>query len=142
MRKINNLEELIMERERLRLRKDFLEGEITRSYNEIKSSLAPLNALRKGATHLLGSKHSDVLSNSVGGAIEFVLRNFILKRAGIISRLLLPYLAKNATANLVTDHKLEIINILSGFLSSFTKRKKKEQNKVVNDRNTSSEEIY
>ena len=144
MRKINNLEDLIKERERLTVRKEFLEGEIKNSFHEIKTSLEPLNALRKGASHLLSSKNNDVLSNTVGGAIEFILRNFILKRSGLITRLLVPYLVKNATAGFVNENKTGIINTISTLISAIAKRKSKKEKPEtgVFDRTTVSDEIY
>lgn len=123
MQKISNIQELEAERERLLMRKVHLEGEIKNSFNELKEDLQPLNAFRKGVSGFLSSKNNDVLSGSIGGVVEYLLRNLVFRRSGLLTRLIVPYLAKNATANAVSQNKSTIMKTIIGIFSKLSAEK-------------------
>lgn len=130
MKRISNLQELEAERERLMLRKIHLEGEIKNSFNKIKEDLQPLNAFRKGVSGFLSSKNNDVLSGSIGGVVEYLLRNLVFRRSGLLTRLIVPYLAKNATTNLVSQNKSAIMKTIVGVLSRLSAEKDQTTSKT------------
>lgn len=115
MRTINSLAELRQERQRLYMHKAFLETEIKSDFHAIKEKFKPLN--------LLASKDNSVLSNSVGSVADLLIKNVVLKNSGFLARLVLPYLAKNITSNVVEGNKPQIASWIDGLISKFTHRK-------------------
>ena len=127
MKKISTLAELKAEQKMLRLHLTFLETEIKKEFTELKDDLAPLKMLTKGAATAFSSKDNGLLSNSFGSVAEFLTRNVFLKNSGLISRLIVPLLAKNTTSNLVENHKPEIVNWVGNMISKFSKKKTVEE---------------
>jgi hypothetical protein len=127
MRTINTLEELKAERLRLKMRKALLETEIRNNFNEIKEDLKPLQLLTKGAGKLLSSKDNGIAGNSAGFLTEFIVKKLILKNSGFLTRLIVPYLAKNVASNVVEDNKPKIADWISGLLAKFMNKKTEAQ---------------
>lgn len=127
MKKIDTLEELRAERIRLRARKLELESDIRLVFAEIKSDLQPLNMIKNGAASLFSNRtEGDIVGNTAGMITNFLLRNVLLRNSGFITRLVLPFLARNATANYVSEHKTKITDWL---LHLYEKIRKKPEEK-------------
>jgi hypothetical protein len=122
MRRINTLKDLRQEKRRLLIRRNELETEIKVGYAEIKASFEPMNMISKGTEKVLGNKGNHLLGNSAGQVANYIAK-FALKRSGLITRLLVPFLIKNTTSNIVENHKTEILNWVGGLVSRFTRRK-------------------
>jgi len=121
--KINTLAELKTEQEKLRSRKVILESEIKNNFEEIKAELAPLKLLTKNAGKILVSKDNGILGNSLGYIADFLTRNVLLKNSGFITRLVVPYLVKNSTSNLVENNKSRIVGWVVSAISKLGKKK-------------------
>ncbi len=103
--------ELKAERKRLSLRRAFLEAEIKQEFKELKKSFEPMKLLAKGAEDTLGDSENHLLGNSVGSVVKFLAKTS-LRRSGYISRLVVPYLARNAASSFVENNKGKILGWL------------------------------
>ena len=127
MRKINTITELKAEQKRLRLKQLVLESEIKTEFAALKESFAPLKMLTKGVGNTLSSKDNGIIGNSFGGIAEFLVRNVVLRNSGFLTRLIVPYLAKNTASNIAENNKGEIVDWVTGLISKFSKRKTAEE---------------
>ena len=75
MRKIDNQAQLRAELKRLRAKKELLEVEIENDFNEIKHDLSPLTLINKGAKKALVSDQIGLVNTSIGGIVDFILKN-------------------------------------------------------------------
>lgn len=132
MRRISTLSELKMEQRRLNSRRAFLEKEIKREFRELKEDLEPMALLGKSARKTLRTDSNHMISNSVGELANFIAKT-TLKRSGLLSRLVIPYLLKNVTSNLVEKNKSKILNWIGGIASRVSQRKTLSRTSVVND---------
>jgi len=123
MTKISTLAELKAEQNRLRFQKLFLETEIKKDFDELKSELAPLKLITKSAEKILGSKDNGILGNSLGYIADFVTKNVFLKNSGFITRLIVPYLIKTSTGKLVEQNKSKIVDWVSRQVSKLGRKK-------------------
>jgi hypothetical protein len=122
MRTINTLEELKEERRRLNMRKDLLETEIKNDFAGIKEDLKPLQLLTKGAGAMLSSKDNGIAGSSAGFLTGFLVKKLILKNSGFLTKLIVPYLAKNVASNVVEENKPKIADWISALISKFAKK--------------------
>ena len=123
MKRINTLAELKAEQRVLRLQKMELELVIKKDINELKAEMEPLRLLTRSAGKMLSSPDNSLLSGSFGSVAEFLTRNVLLRNAGLLKRLILPYLVKNTTSNLVEDNKSKIVDWIGGLINRFANRK-------------------
>lgn len=124
MRRISTLAELKAEQKALRLKRADLESEIKRDIEEIKTDLAPILALSKGVKHMLSSKDNSILGGTAGAAATFVAKNTIFRNSGFLVKLILPFLIKNVTSNVVEENKSQIVDWVENLVSKFTKKDK------------------
>jgi hypothetical protein len=122
MRRINSQEELKKEQMRLKSRRVFLENEIRRDFKELKEELEPVKILGKSAKKTLLGESNKGIGNAVGQLANFLARS-ALRRSGLLTRLVVPYLVKNVTGKIVEKNKTELIGWVGGLLTRLTGRK-------------------
>ncbi len=123
MRKIDNQAQLKAELKRLRAKKELLEVEIENDFNEIKNDLSPLTLINKGAKKVLVSDQLGLVNTSIGGVVDFLLKKIVLRNSGLITRLVIPFLAKNLTKNYVHDNKTKILGWFGSLITRLTEKK-------------------
>lgn len=123
MTKISTLAELKAEQNRLRFQKLFLETEIKKDFDELKSELAPIKLITKSAEKILVSKDNGILGNSLGFIADFVTKNVFLRNSGFITRLIVPFLIKSSTGKLVEQNKSKIVDWVSRQVSKLGRKK-------------------
>jgi hypothetical protein len=117
MRKIDTLADLKAEKKRLKFRKLVLEAELKQDLAGFKETLAPLAIVTRGAKTLLSSKDNSIVGSSFGNVANFLAKNILLRNSGLITRLLVPYIIKNATSNFAENNKSKILGWLEQFIS-------------------------
>ncbi|MGZ3883063.1 MAG: hypothetical protein ACXVP0_05550 [Bacteroidia bacterium] len=122
MRKIDTIADLRAEKKRLQFHRLFLEAELKKDVAGLKESLAPLAMVTSGAKQMLSSKDNSLVSTSVGSLVNFLTRHVLLRNSGLITRLLVPYIAKNATSNLVENNKSKIVDWVGSLISKLSNR--------------------
>lgn len=136
MRKIENLAQLKAEQKRLRAKREMLEVEIENNFNEIKHDLSPLALINKGAKKALVSDQFGIVNTSVGGIIDFLLKKVLLRNSGLITRLVIPFLAKNLSRNYVHDNKTKILGWFGSLITNLGKKKHHENGHDVYEKAT------
>lgn len=124
MRRINSIEELRYEQRALRAKARDLEIVIRQDIEDIKHMFAPVHMLAGGAEKMLTSRNNGILGNTAGAVADFVTRNVLMRNAGFLSRLIVPYLVKNVTSNAVDKNKTDIVGWIGSMVSKFASRKK------------------
>lgn len=127
MRRINTLADLRAEKKELLLRKIYLEAEIKKDIEEIKTDLEPLRLLAKGAKGILSSKNNSILGSSAGLAADFITKHTLLKNSGFLAKLIIPFLVKNVTSNIVENNKSKVVSWVENLVSKFTNKKTSEE---------------
>jgi hypothetical protein len=128
MRRINTLAELKAERKALMLKKADLESEIKKDIEGIKADLEPVLIIAKGMKSALSSKDNGILGKSAGSAADFISKHTIFRNSGFITRLIMPFLVKNVTSNVVENNKSKIIDWVDHLLSKIMKKEQAEEN--------------
>ncbi len=103
----------------------------------IRYDLQDLNeALRPAAkaASLLGkfatrNNNSPVLGTAANTIIDLVVKRTLLGRAGLVKKLLVPFVLKNISSHYIADHKKEI----TSKLFSFFKRKNGKHSKAAGE---------
>jgi len=124
MRRINTLAELRFEQRALRSKALNLEAEIKQDLHAIKEMFAPLKMITNGAESVLVSKDNGLLGNSAGFVADFLARNVLFKNSGLLTKLIVPYLAKNFAGTVVDNNKSAIVGWVGGLISKFGKNRK------------------
>lgn len=120
MLKVNTLKELKAQQSNLRIRKSILEAEVKAGFSELKAEFTSLKSVSKSAEEVLGSKNNTILGFSVGNLADFLTEKVLLKNSGLITKLVVPYIVKAATSNLVENNKSKIMNWLGNLTGKLT----------------------
>lgn len=123
MLKVNTIKELREEQASLRFRKLFLETEIKKDVDELKSEFFSFNSISKGAEEVLASKKNNILGFSLGTLADFLTEKVLLRNSGIVTKLVLPFIIKKTTSSLVENSKARIVSWLGSFTSKLSGRK-------------------
>lgn len=114
--KIDNLNDLKSERKRLKLKLKQQEELVKSDLQWIKKELTPINAASKVLSKFLISKDKGIINHGLGIGVESLLKNFILKNSSWVTRLVIPFLAKNFTGNLMIEKKPELFSYLKSLI--------------------------
>jgi hypothetical protein len=102
MKKISNYTELVAERRRIQQELAFQKAQINDEIQEIKDKLKPLSGI---LSFFNPSKKQSLKSTAmqVGAniGIDVLLRNTLLGRAGWLTRLILPFVAKKISSKVI-----------------------------------------
>lgn len=102
MTKISNYEELVVERIRIQQELSLQKSQIHEEIREIKDKLKPVTGL---LSFISSSKKQSFKSTAmqVGAniGIDVLLRNTLLGKAGWITRLILPFVAKKLSSKVI-----------------------------------------
>jgi hypothetical protein len=102
MTKISNYEELVVERMRIQQELSLQKSQINEEIREIKDKLKPVTGL---LSFFNSSKKQSFKSTAmqVGAniGIDVLLRNTLLGKAGWITRLILPFVAKKLSSKVI-----------------------------------------
>jgi len=126
MKKIETLFDLKTERIRLNIRKVQLENEIKNDFEALKESFAPLQLITDSAANMLVNKNHGLVNSATSTLIDVILKNVLLRNAGFITRLVLPFIAKNTANNFVSDNKTKILGWIGDLILKAGSKKKQK----------------
>lgn len=96
MSKITNYEELLAEKQRLKLLLSEREMELKTEFEEIKAKLRPLAQIMDFAEKITSKeKNNPLINTGIEVGVNFLLRKVLLRNAGWIIKLLMPVLVRN-----------------------------------------------
>ena len=123
MLKVNSLKELRAQQTSLRIRKSILEAEMKESLADLKAEFSSVRAVSKNAEDVLASKSNTILGFSLGNLADFLTEKVLLRNSGLITKLVVPYIVKAATSNLVENNKSKIMGWLGNLTGKLAGRK-------------------
>ncbi|MFD1819692.1 hypothetical protein SAMN04515674_11485 [Pseudarcicella hirudinis] len=124
--KIETIEQLRAERLVLISSLEHSKNNIRQDIYAIREELQPA----KNAINFLGNffthKNSGILNTGIGLGIDMIVKNGLMANSSWINRLIVPFLLKNVTSNVVHDNQEGITNTIFNWLKKLRKRKKSE----------------
>lgn len=101
---INSYEDLLDEKKRLKNNIRMRKAGIGSSFSNIKDELNPLKAVSGTAKRIFNADHnSPLIGLGVAKASDFLLNKFLLRRAGWLTRLVLPFVVKKVSTYLIAN---------------------------------------
>lgn len=128
-----------LKRERRRLKAEIAEHELflKEDIAAFKESLKPINAVSKFVSKFVSSGGDHTMMNRwVDTAVTFALRNVVLSRAGWITKMVVPILARKYANNKLEENKVDIVETVRGWLHKLRDKRSKEQTNGYYDRTT------
>lgn len=115
---IRTYKELLEEKERLKLLLSAQKELVRHDINEIKQELAPV----KSAISVVGKfatkdNRNWILTTAADTIIDLVVKKMVLSKAGILTKLVVPFFMKNFSSHVIADNKDKIISKLSSWFS-------------------------
>lgn len=123
MNKINNLSDLKSERIRLHNKKRFLEKEIENNFIQLKESISPSKLITNGASKMLVNKNYGLVNEIISLITDTVLKKVIFRNSGLLTRLIVPFLARNTANNLLQENKTKVLGWIGEFILKLGKKK-------------------
>jgi len=106
MSKIRTYEDLLQEEQRLQLKLKSQELAIRQTLVDFRENVEPVkrvfNTVQKVFTR---DNRVPVFNIGLELGVDFLLRKFILARAGWLTRILVPYLVKNYSSHIIAEEK-------------------------------------
>lgn len=99
---IDNYEDLMEEKERLKARLKSRKARIRQSFDEIKEEVNPFSNIRKTAQEAFSTSTTNPLVKfGIKRASELLIGKVLLKKAGWLPRLVVPFLVREVATRLI-----------------------------------------
>ena len=113
-KKISTYKDLLEEKERLQSLLDHQKGILRNDVKLIKEEFEPVRHAARFLKKFTNKDSSNpMLTIASSRLIDLVLRRFVLARAGWVTRLVVPLLAKNFSSHVVNENKTQILGKLA-----------------------------
>ena len=106
-------EEELLE-ELLQAQKELVQLDIAALKAKLKPATAALQLFSKMTS---SDKSNPILQSGANTAIDLILKNFVLARAGWVAKLLVPMAVKNYSSHFIADHKQDIVQKIFSLFS-------------------------
>jgi hypothetical protein len=98
----------------LQAQKQLVQLDILQLKAQLKPATMALQFLNKITTV---DKTNPLLNQGANTAIDFILKKFVLARAGWITQLLVPLVVKNYSSHFIADHKQDFVQKIFSLFS-------------------------
>jgi len=103
-RTIKTYQDLCEERERLKNLLVLQKQRVTEDWNGVKDKLSPVqNVFGAMGKMAKGDKSNPLMNMGLKLASDIFLKNFVLAKAGWVTRIAVPYVVKNYSSHLLAD---------------------------------------
>jgi len=117
-KKITTYDELIEEKKRLENLLVLHKHEIHENWENVKLSLTPVgNTVSFFGKFAQRNKTNPLLNMSLNLVGDFLLKGFFLKKAGWITRLVVPFVVKNYSSHVLVNNSQGILNKIKNLFS-------------------------
>jgi hypothetical protein len=107
---ITTYEELLLEKQRLTLLLQAQKELVRHDINDIREELKPLQSAVSVVTKLATKDRRNLLlTTATDSLIDLVLKKIVLSKAGWITKLAVPFMAKNFSSHFIADNKEAIM---------------------------------
>lgn len=124
---IRTYQDLIQEEQRLQVQLLSYKELIKDDFTGIKQSLNPIRQVKNTVKKLFTRGNNGPLMNfGVNVGLDFIIRKYILAKAGWVTRFLVPFVVKNYTSHIVgNEGKSKIAKSIKNIISKFAGKFKK-----------------
>jgi hypothetical protein len=134
-KQIRTYEDLLNEKQRLEVLVQAQKQLIYYDIQEIKEKLAPVtNTLEVIKKFVTKDKTNLLLTIGSDLAINTLVKNFILSRAGWLTRTIIPYFLKNYSSHFVAEQRDKWFDKLKNWLGHRNGKEQKEDSYVARDK--------
>ena len=131
MTKFQTLQELRLERQKLYLRKEFLEDEIHEDYLELRESLKPMNIIKglimpNRSEHKNGSEISPTTLNIGSTLLDMLVSKVVFKNASFIKKIATSYIIRSAGTAILEKIAPTLLSKIKSIYSKYIDKKEPE----------------
>ena len=134
--RIRTYEDLLKEEQQLeellKTQKEILALDVKQIKSELQPAVMAINFIAKLTYR---EKNNVLLTEGVNSIIDLVVKKFILRKAGWLTRLTVPYFLKNYASNFVAEHKDQIIDKLFPWFTHKATNGKAESREIYSTEN-------
>ncbi|MEO8582790.1 MAG: hypothetical protein ABI415_03275 [Flavitalea sp.] len=114
---IKTYDDLVIERERLKAQLAFHKQQVTANWSSLKHEFEPVNQAFGALGRIAkGDKSNPLINMGLQLVGDMFIKNFVLAKAGWITRLAVPFVMKNYSSHLLADKGRGFVEKLSRFL--------------------------
>ncbi|MET0637175.1 MAG: hypothetical protein ABWZ25_14190 [Chitinophagaceae bacterium] len=117
-KKISTYKDLVEEKERLETLLTYQKEVVRADFRGIKEEFEPVRAaigvLKKFTRK---DKSNPMVNLATGRLIDFVIRRVVFAKAGWLTKLALPFLAKNISTHVIADNKTVILGKIATWIN-------------------------
>ena len=115
---IRTYDDLLEEKARLKLLLSAQKELVRQDINELKLELVPV----RSAISMIGKfatkdNRNWILTTAADTIIDLVIRKMVLSKAGLITKLAVPFFMKNFSSHVIADNKDKIVSKISSWFS-------------------------
>ena len=109
--KIQNIEQYRAEKLRLENQIVVSKAQLSQSFENLKAEINPVRQIAGASQQLFAqsNKNNALVSFGLNIGVDAILRNLVLRKASWITRLVVPFFAKNLLSNYVANHKGNLV---------------------------------
>ena len=116
MNKITTYEELLREKERLELQLEVHKAAVRQDVAEIKRRLNPIKNFLSFFTNFTAPAQNNTLLNTgLSLSLEMLIRKLFFSKTGWITKMVVPILLKNFSANMLKKNKKNLMKKVKTF---------------------------
>lgn len=144
MKNIKTIAELRAEKARLQMELLVAEEKMKDDFEWIKEELSPVKAAGKMLGKAVVNKNQGIVSDGVNFAVNTLIKNLLLARAGWVTKLVVPFVIKNISSNFIGTRQPEILGMIKNFIHKARKATHSENgtNEKHYDKSTAHEMGY
>ena len=135
IKRVKSMNDFHAERRRLKAAIAEKESLMKADVDALKEKLQPVNIAINYAAKFTSSKDKNFLNTGLETALTYVLRNVVLARAGWITKIIVPIIARNYASNKLTENKADIVHTVRDWLHKFQEKRRAKANGLY-DRST------
>lgn len=114
---ITTYEELAREKQRLQQKLLLQKADLSHHYEVLKEKLSPLEKVAGVVKNITTpSTRNPLVNTGLNLGIDLLLRNFYLAKVGWLPKLVVPFVLKNLSSNLVNKKGKSIFKTLKSFI--------------------------
>ena len=141
--KIENIDDIIAERVRLKNQLQQSKAEISRELAAIKTEFNPARQAVGFIGDVFATPKKGLLSLGVGLGVDTIIRRGLLARAGWITKLVVPFLVRNVATNLISKNRTSLVeNGLIWLKNATAKPNEKSNDKKEPTHNRNHNRVY
>ncbi len=143
IKQLRTIDDLRLEQQRLRKRKQELEGLLQEDFALIREDLKPGNIIRNSLNSISnfdGLKGNDVINTAVTMSLNFLVTKVLMRKSGILKQLIATFLLRKYGVEFVDKNSDDIVDFIKNIITKFSNRKRSRNREPIYDSGTAGED--